>query len=173
MEVTTFPIMGLKLINLKTFHDARGFFTERFNREIFKELDLQTDFVQDNFSRSNYGVLRGLHYQSSPPQGKLVSCTSGEIFDVAVDLRKDSPTYGMHQSIILNCKQPSLFWIPSGFAHGFCVISPNGADVLYKVTSMWNGASERCISWSDPSLNIAWPIENPILSDKDRLGGPL
>lgn len=168
MEIIEFPIKGLKLIKLKAFHDERGFFTERFNLTKFKELGLPTEFVQDNFSRSKYGVLRGLHYQMDPAQGKLVTCLSGEIFDVAVDIRKDSPTYGQHVSVTMKGDEPSWFWIPTGFAHGFCVTSKEGADVLYKVDAVYNPKSEKSFLWSSNSIKIQWPVENPLLSLKDK-----
>ncbi|MGZ3797042.1 MAG: dTDP-4-dehydrorhamnose 3,5-epimerase [Pseudobdellovibrionaceae bacterium] len=151
-------------------HDNRGFFVERFNELKFRELGLPTKFVQDNFSHSQYNVLRGLHIQYVPPQGKLVSCTRGEIFDVAVDVRKDSPTYGKHVSVTLSGEKPALFWVPPGFAHGFCVTSKEGADVFYKVDNSWSANGEACILWSDEDLNIKWPIKNPILSAKDQVG---
>lgn len=167
MEVVEFPIEGLKLIKLKTYHDERGFFTERFNLSKFHELGLPTKFIQDNFSRSTYGVLRGLHYQTDPAQGKLVTCLNGEIFDVAIDIRKNSPTYGKYVSVILKGDEPSWFWIPAGFAHGFCVTSTNGADILYKVDSPYSQESEHSIQWNDSTLSIDWPISNPIISNKD------
>ncbi len=172
MEIQKFDIEGPLLIKLKTFHDNRGFFVERYNEAKFKELGLPTNFVQDNFSRSSYGVLRGLHFQYNPPQGKLVSCTRGEIFDVAVDVRKGSPTFGKHVSVALHGDNPELFWIPAGFAHGFCVTSKEGADVLYKVDNMWSAAGEGCILWSDEVLGVKWP--NPVLkiSEKDKNGVP-
>lgn len=167
MEIQKFDIEGPLLIHLKTFHDNRGFFVERFNETKFKELGLPTKFIQDNFSRSSYRVLRGLHLQMNPPQGKLVSCTRGEIFDVAVDVRKNSPTFGKHISVNLNGDTPALLWIPAGFAHGFCVTSKEGADVLYKVDNPWTPGGEQSILWSDKDLKIHWPVENPILSEKD------
>lgn len=168
MEIQKFDIEGPLLIHLKTFHDSRGFFVERYNEAKFKEHGLPTNFVQDNFSRSAYGVLRGLHFQNTPPQGKLVSCTHGEIFDVAVDVRKDSPTFGKHVSVKLQGDHPAWFWVPAGFAHGFCVTSKEGADVLYKVDNLWSAAGEGSILWSDEDLNIPWPVEKPILSEKDQ-----
>lgn len=168
MEVIEFPIQGPKLIKLKTYHDNRGFFTERFNLNKFKELNLPTDFVQDNFSRSNYAVLRGLHYQMNPAQGKLVTCLSGEIFDVSVDIRENSPTYGKHIAVTLSGDEPSWLWIPGGFAHGFCVTSKDGADVLYKVDSPYNPKTEGAYHWSSKALQIQWPIKTPILSPKDQ-----
>lgn len=170
MEIRKYEIDGPLLIELKTFKDNRGFFAERFNEASFNKLGLPTNFIQDNFSKSHYGVLRGLHYQFDPPQGKLVSCTRGEIFDVAVDIRKNSPTFGKYISTVLSGEKPSLFWIPPGFAHGFCVLSTEGADVLYKVDNLWNGAGEGCILWNDKTIGIKWPIDNPILSQKDLNG---
>lgn len=170
MEIQKFEIAGPLLIKLKSFHDNRGFFVERYNEQKFKELGLPTNFVQDNFSRSPHGVLRGLHYQYSPPQGKLVSCTHGEIFDVVVDIRSKSKTFGKYISVTLNGNAPALFWIPAGFAHGFCVTSKEGADVLYKVDNLWNSTGEGCLAWNNPDLNIKWPLSNPSLSDKDMKG---
>ena len=172
MEIQKFDIEGPLLITLKTFYDNRGFFVERFNEARFKDHGLPTKFVQDNFSKSSYGVVRGLHFQHSPPQGKLVSCTHGEIFDVALDVRKNSPTFGKHISVNLNGDTPRLLWIPAGFAHGFCVLSKEGADVMYKVDSLWNGAGEGCILWNDPEIGIKWPIDTPLLSPKDLVGLP-
>lgn len=173
MEITKFDVEGPILISLDTYHDNRGFFVERFNKARFEDLGLPSKFIQDNFSRSTYGVLRGLHYQNIPPQGKLVSCTRGEIFDVAVDVRKDSPTFGKHVSVVLNGDKPASFWVPPGFAHGFCVTSKEGADVLYKVDNLWDKKGEGSILWNDPDLGIKWPIETPVLSEKDALCLPL
>lgn len=170
MEIERFNIEGPLLVKLKTFHDSRGFFVERYNVGKFKQLHLPMEFVQDNFSRSSYGVLRGLHFQYNPPQSKLVSCTRGEIFDVAVDIRKDSPTFGKYVSVTLNGDSPELFWVPSGFAHGFCVTSKEGADVLYKVDNLWNSAGEGCLAWDNQDIKIDWPLKYPVLSDKDRVG---
>jgi dTDP-4-dehydrorhamnose 3,5-epimerase len=173
VEIQTFEIQGPLLIQLKCFTDDRGFFVERFNEEKFKAAGLPYKFVQDNFSRSKHRVLRGLHYQLSPPQGKLVSCTRGSIFDVAVDIRKTSSTFGKHVSVELHGDSPALFWIPAGFAHGFCVTSNEGADVSYKVDNPWSPTTEGCVDWASTEINIQWPIANPILSDKDRIGKQL
>lgn len=170
MEIQSFEIEGPKLIKLKTFHDNRGFFVERFNEAKFKASGLPSQFIQDNFSRSAYGVLRGLHVQYNPALGKLVSCTSGEIYDVAIDIRKNSPTYGKHVAVTLKGDEPACFWVPHGFAHGFCVTSKNGADVLYKVDNAWSAQGEICLAWNDPDINIQWPISDVILSPKDHLG---
>lgn len=169
MEVQRFEIDGPLLIKLKTFHDNRGFFVERFNEIRFSENQLPTKFIQDNFSRSQHNVLRGLHYQLTPPQGKLVSCTFGEIFDVAVDIRPNSPTFGKHVSALLNGESPSWLWIPAGFAHGFCVTSKTHADVLYKVDAPYSPSTEKSILWSSTKLEIPWPTPNPILSAKDEI----
>lgn len=170
MEIQKFDLEGPLLIKLKTFHDNRGFFVERFNEARFAELGLPTKFVQDNFSRSSHQVVRGLHFQHNPPQGKLVSCTNGEIFDVAVDIRKGSKSYGKYITVTLRGDTPELLWIPAGFAHGFCVTSQQDADVYYKVDRNWNGAGEGCLMWNDPTLAIPWPVKNPVLSSKDLNG---
>ncbi len=166
MEVKSLEIPEVKLITLKAFGDSRGFFVERFKQSIFKAQGLPTDFVQDNFSSSSRGVLRGLHFQWEKPQGKLVTCTQGEIFDVAVDIRKGSPHFGKSVSWILKGDKPQWLWIPAGFAHGFCVLSPM-ADLLYKCTAEYNPQCESGILWNDQELKIQWPLENPILSDRD------
>lgn len=160
------------LIELQIFSDARGEFFETWNRRVFAGLGLDVDFVQDNHSRSFQNALRGLHYQLDPPQGKLVHVTSGEIFDVAVDLRRHSPSFGRWVGVTLTAEQPRLLWIPPGFAHGFCVLSAS-AEVLYKTTAYWSPASERSLAWNDPQLAIAWPLAGPpILSAKDATGLP-
>ncbi|MBN8536894.1 MAG: dTDP-4-dehydrorhamnose 3,5-epimerase [Deltaproteobacteria bacterium] len=166
MEVKEFNIKGPKLITLKSFKDDRGFFCERFRVQQFAELGLNS-FVQENFSRSVPKTLRGLHYQWDKPQGKLVTVLRGEIFDVAVDIRKNSPTFGLHISVTLKDTYPQWLWVPAGFAHGFCVLGDQEADVMYKVDNYWNGSGESGILWKDPNLNIQWPIKNPFLSPKD------
>lgn len=151
------------------FEDDRGFFFESFNKKDFsKKLNFNSDFVQDNHSRSSYGVLRGLHYQMPPyDQGKLVRVLSGKVFDVAVDIRKKSKTFGQWVSVILSVDNKKQIWIPPGFAHGFLVLS-DGADVIYKTTNFYNNHSERSIIWNDPELNIDWPLlDNIKLSQKD------
>ena len=168
MHVKEFPITGLKLITLKSFGDERGFFLERFKLDPFAALGIK-NIVQDNFSRSAPKVLRGLHYQWDRPQSKLVTVTRGSIFDVALDIRKDSPTYGQHASIILKDTEPQWFWIPPGFAHGFCVLGNQEADVMYKVDNYWNGKGESGIAWNDPELKIKWPYEDALLSPKDEV----
>ena len=162
------------LIEPKVFGDARGFFFEAYNRRGFREATgLDADFVQDNQSQSVRNVLRGLHYQVRQPQGKLVSVVAGEIFDVAVDLRKSSPTFGKWASALLSAGTPRSIWIPPGFAHGFLVLSDQ-ALVLYKTTDYYAPEHERTLAWNDPQLAIRWPLEAvPVMSDKDRRGTPL
>lgn len=165
MDVKEFEIKGLKLITLKKNGDDRGFFCERFKLEPFAEIGIK-NLVQDNYSRSSAKILRGLHYQWDKPQSKLVTVTHGSIFDVAVDIRKDSPTFGKHVSVVLKDSEPQWFWVPAGFAHGFCVLGET-ADVMYKVDNYWNGKGESGIAWNDPTLNIKWPYMDPVLSPKD------
>lgn len=169
MEISTFKIEGPKLISLKKFGDHRGFFTERFRKDAFAASGLPSDFVQDNFSRSEPDVLRGVHFQFDLPQGKLVTCLSGHIFDVAVDIRQSSPTYGQYVSVELKGDEPSWFWVPAGFAHGFCVLGKTQADVLYRVDNFYNAKGEAGIVWNDVDFNIQWPIKKPVLSPKDEL----
>ncbi len=161
------PISGLMLVESKEFHDERGFFTERYNRDTFMQEDFNENFVQDNFSRSLPGVLRGLHYQFDQPQGKLVSCIRGRIYDVVVDLRHTEPTFGKHYGIELSGEKTMALWVPAGFAHGFCVIGNEPADVLYKVNCVYNPKGELGIRWNDPKFEIKWPVSAPILSAKD------
>lgn len=155
------------LVEAQAFSDKRGFFMEIFKESVFNDSGIKTRFVQDNFSHSVKGVLRGLHYQKVPKaQAKLVMATSGEIFDVAVDIRKGSPTYGKWTGQVLSSKNHRLLYVPEGFAHGFCVLSDT-ADVLYKVSSEYSPEHERGIIWNDPEIDIKWPIDNPILIPKD------
>jgi len=170
MDIKKFSIEGPLLISLKSFKDDRGFFVERFNERNFKAHHLPHSFVQDNFSRSEPGVLRGLHYQLDPSQGKVVSCLNGKIYDVIVDIRKESSTYGQHLGVELSGDNPQHLWIPQGFAHGFCVLGNKAADVLYKVDNYYAPASEVCLLWNDPDLAIDWPLPKPILSAKDQKG---
>ena len=154
-------------INLKSFSDERGFFLESFQESTFASNGIKTKFVQDNISRSIKGVLRGLHYQKNPKaQAKLVTAIRGEIFDVAVDIRKGSPTFGKWIAEILSDKNHKTFYVPEGFAHGFCVLSDQ-ADILYKVSNDYSAENERGIIWNDPILKIPWPVEKPILAKKD------
>lgn len=159
-------------ISPKIFGDDRGFFLESFRKDLFCSAGINYDFVQDNHSGSRKGILRGLHYQIQHPQGKLVRAVVGEIFDVAVDIRKKSPTFGKWVGVILTEKNHKQLWIPPGFAHGFYVIS-DWAEVYYKTSDYYAPEYERSIIWNDPSIGIKWPLNNgelPILSDKDKLG---
>jgi dTDP-4-dehydrorhamnose 3,5-epimerase len=169
MKIQKTDFDGLLIIELKIYHDERGFFVERYNQKIFKELGFDVDFKQDNQSRSSPNILRGLHYQSHPNQGKLVGVSRGKIFDVAVDLRIDSKTYGKYFSVELSDNNGKLLWIPGGFAHGFCNISDQDSDVFYKVDNYYSPSSENGIKWDDNEINIKWPITNPIISKKDQL----
>lgn len=172
MKATPCKIADVFLIEPKVFGDARGFFYESFNERAFNEATgKEWKFVQDNHSKSGKGVLRGLHYQTEQPQGKLVRVVSGEVFDVAVDIRKDSPTYGQWVGEILSATNNRQLWVPPGLAHGFVVLS-DSAEFLYKTTDFYAPAYERCIAWNDPTLAIAWPDMGmpPTLSAKDALG---
>ena len=159
------------IVEPNVFGDARGFFMETWNRRTFADLGLDVEFVQDNHSRSRQGVLRGLHYQIHEPQGKLVRVTSGEVFDVAVDIRRNSPTFGQWVGEILSADNKRQLWVPPGMAHGFVVLSES-AEFLYKTTDYWAPEHERCIAWNDPTLGIDWPALNgePLLSGKDAKG---
>ena len=153
------------------FADERGFFFECYQKRHFAESGINAEFVQDNHSKSRYGTLRGLHYQIQQPQGKLVRVISGEIFDVAVDIRRDSPTFGQWVGDYLSAENKRTLWVPAGFAHGFYVTSPE-AELIYKVTDYYAPQWERCIAWNDPSINIDWPTKGkaPVLSAKDEMG---
>ena len=168
MKVTRLDIEGVLLIELVVHGDARGFFVERFQAERFREAGLPSTFVQDNQNRNKPGVLRGLHFQHTPAQGKLVGVTRGRIWDVAVDVRPDSPTFGRMVSAELSDVNGRLLWIPAGFAHGFCVLGDEPADVLYKVDALYNPQGEGGIAWDDPELAVPWPIADPLISDRDR-----
>ncbi|MGK8176589.1 dTDP-4-dehydrorhamnose 3,5-epimerase [Aeromonas dhakensis] len=169
MNITRTSIPEVIIIEPRVFSDDRGCFFESFNRQQFEDvIGYSIDFVQDNHSKSIRNVLRGLHFQRSPnEQGKLVRCISGEVFDVAVDIRKSSPTFGEWVGISLSAENNRQLWIPEGFAHGFIVLSEQ-AEFVYKTTSYYNPRLESSILWSDPDLNIAWPREKPILSEKDK-----
>jgi dTDP-4-dehydrorhamnose 3,5-epimerase len=171
MKATPTAIPDLLVIEPKVFGDARGFFYESFNQKAFNvATGLNLNFVQDNHSRSTMGVLRGLHYQIQQPQGKLVRVVRGSVFDVAVDIRKSSPTFGQWVSIELSEENHKQLWIPAGFAHGFMVTS-DSADFLYKTTDYYTPEHERCIAWNDPALGIQWPLTaGPSLSAKDLQG---
>jgi dTDP-4-dehydrorhamnose 3,5-epimerase len=174
MDVIQTTIPDVLIIEPKVFGDDRGFFMESFNEKTFREITgVTTPFVQDNHSRSAKNVLRGLHYQIKQPQGKLVRVVSGEVYDVAVDIRKSSPTFGQWTGCILSEANKKQFWVPPGFAHGFVVLSAT-ADFLYKTTDYYAPEYERSILWNDSTLNIDWKIKDePILSVKDKSGLPL
>ena len=171
MNVINTPIADLLIFEPKIFGDARGFFMESFNQQTFENLTglKNVTFVQDNHSRSSKNVLRGLHYQIQQPQGKLVRVTSGSVFDVAVDLRKSSPTFGKWHGVELNGENHRQFWIPAGFAHGFLVLSET-ADFLYKTTDYYAPQFERCVHWNAPEIGIDWGVSQPLLSEKDKQG---
>jgi dTDP-4-dehydrorhamnose 3,5-epimerase len=171
MKVTPMDLPGLALINLTIHKDSRGFFIERYQADRFSDGGLPAPFIQDNHSRSFPRVLRGLHYQWKPAQGKLIGVTRGRIWDVVVDIRPDSATFGKSLGIELSDDNGLLLWAPAGFAHGFCVLGEELADVLYKVDAPYNAAGEAGIHWADPDLAIAWPVRRPVVSSRDdRLG---
>ena len=175
MKITPLEIPDVLVIRPRVFEDARGFFFETYHKERFLAAGLDAEFVQDNHSGSARGSLRGLHYQISRPQGKLVRLVRGEAFDVAVDLRRKSPTFGGWVGVHLSADKKDQLWVPPGFAHGFYVLS-EWAEVLYKATDYYAPQWERSLLWSDPDLGIDWPIPEgtaPLLSDKDRNGSPL
>ncbi len=172
--VTPTALEGVLILEPKVFGDDRGFFFESFNQRDFQQVTgLDAAFVQDNHSRSVKGVLRGLHYQIQHPQGKLVRVTQGQVYDVAVDLRKSSPTFAQHVGVVLSADNKRQLWIPPGFAHGFLVMSDT-AEFLYKTTDYWYPEHERSLLWNDADLNISWPIESPPqLAAKDAAAKPL
>lgn len=174
MQIQTTAIPDLLIIEPTVFGDDRGFFYESFNQKRFAELTgLNPNFVQDNHSKSAKGVLRGLHYQIQQTQGKLVRVTAGEVFDVTVDLRKSSPTFGKWVGVTLSAENKRQLWVPEGFAHGFVVISDT-AEFLYKTTDYWASEFERSILWNDPAIGIEWPLDSePLLSGKDKVGALL
>ena len=173
MRALPTAIPDVLVVEPRVFEDVRGFFFESWNRRAFAEAGIDADFVQDNHSRSRRGVLRGLHYQVLHAQGKLVRVTVGEVFDVAVDLRRSSPTFGRHVAMTLSAANRRMLFIPPGFAHGFLVVS-DAAEFLYKTTDYWYPAHERTLQWNDPALGIAWPSGiAPVLAAKDAAGVPL
>jgi dTDP-4-dehydrorhamnose 3,5-epimerase len=171
MQSATSTLSDLVILEPKVFGDERGFFYESFNTRRFTELTgLEAQFVQDNHSKSARGVLRGLHYQIKQPQGKLVRVVAGEVFDVAVDIRKSSSTFGEWMGVHLSAENRRQVWIPPGFAHGFVVLSES-AEFVYKTTDYWAEEHERCIAWNDPAIGIDWPFRRDLkLSAKDKLG---
>lgn len=174
MKLVATGIEGLTVIEPRVFGDDRGFFMESWNRRVFAELGLDFEFVQDNHSRSARGVLRGLHYQQPNPQGKLVRVTSGRAWDVAVDLRAGSATYGKWAGVELSAQNKRMYWVPAGFAHGFVSLE-DGTDFLYKCTASYDPENEHSLMWNDPEIGIDWPLEGfePQLSAKDGAGKPL
>ena len=170
MKILPTRLPEVLLIEPRVFGDRRGFFFESWNEREFERAGIHVRFVQDNHSRSAKWVLRGLHYQIRQPQGKLVRVVAGEVFDVAVDIRRSSPTFGRWTGVTLSAETRSMVWIPIGFAHGFCVLSES-AEVLYKTTDFYVPEHERCILWNDPDLGIEWPSTGaPTLSSKDAAG---
>lgn len=174
MKIVETAIPDLLIIEPRVFGDDRGFFMESWNAATFRAAGLDLDFVQDNHSRSAKGVLRGLHFQNPNPQGKLVRVTAGRAWDVAVDLRRSSPTCGQWQGVELSAANKRMFWVPPGFAHGFVALE-DGTDFLYKCTAAYEPANERSLLWNDPTVGIDWPLEGiePQLSAKDKVGLPL
>lgn len=175
MKVITTPIDGLLIIEPQVFGDERGFFCETWQAARYSEAGIDGDFVQDNHSRSRQGILRGLHYQIQNPQGKLVRVTEGEVFDVAVDLRRSSATFGQWYGVTLSADNHRQFWVPPGFAHGFYVLSES-ADFVYKCTDYYAPEFERSLLWNDAGIGIDWPLvggQAPTLSQKDAAGLPL
>ncbi|MBA3506098.1 MAG: dTDP-4-dehydrorhamnose 3,5-epimerase [Betaproteobacteria bacterium] len=173
MQITASALPDVKLVEPRVFGDERGFFFESWNRRTLADAGIDVDFVQDNHSRSRQGVLRGLHYQVEHAQGKLVRVSEGEVFDVAVDLRRSSATFGKAVGVMLSAANKRMLWIPPGFAHGFLVIS-DAAEFLYKATDYYYPEHERTLLWSDPALAIAWPLTSePVLAAKDAAGRPL
>jgi len=173
VKVTPTALPDVLVISPNVFGDERGFFFESWNHRAFAAAGLDATFVQDNHSRSVRNVLRGLHYQIEHAQGKLVRVCAGEVLDVAVDLRRSSPTFGQSLSITLSAKNKQMLWIPPGFAHGFLVLS-DAAEFLYKTTDYWYAEHERTLLWNDPALGIDWPLSGaPVLAAKDAAGRPL
>lgn len=168
MDVSSTPIAGLLQVRPKVIRDGRGWFLESYNRETWVKAGIVETFVQDNHSQSAQGTLRGLHFQTTPGQAKLIRCTRGAIWDVAVDIRPGSPTFGSHFGLELRGEEPLFVFIPIGFAHGFLVLSET-AEVQYKCSNVYNGATESGIAWDDPDLQVPWPLRgvSPLLSDRD------
>ena len=167
MNILKTKLKNCVIIEPSVFYDDRGYFLETFNTQEYKEeAGIKLPFVQDNHSHSSKAVLRGLHFQKTKPQGKLVRVIRGEVFDVAIDIRKESKTFGQWEAVLLSEDNKKQFWIPPGFAHGFQVLSET-ADVVYKCTDYYKPSDQECILWNDPDIGIIWPIDSPILSNKD------
>lgn len=167
MLCTDLSLKGLKKLTPRIFRDERGFFLESYRQPLYASCGIETPFVQDNLSFSQAGTIRALHFQSSPGQAKLVTCLEGRIWDVAVDIRPDSPTFGKWEGVFLDSETREQLFVPIGFAHGFCVLSPT-ALVQYKVSALYDPSTERSIRWNDPTLAIDWPTPTPILSTRDQ-----
>ena len=168
MKVIETKLLGVLIIEPKVFGDSRGFFKETFQTERYREAGIEDNFVQDNYSRSQKGVLRGLHFQITKPQGKLISCPKGAVFDVAVDINPESTTYGQYVGVKLTEENHKQLWVPPGYAHGFCVLSET-ADFHYKCTDYYDPSDEGGVIWNDPDVAVEWPIAKPLLSSKDEL----
>ena len=168
MEIIELSLPGLKLIRLQSFGDERGFFKEFYRKPRYIDNGIECEFVQDNLSFSKQGVIRGMHFQTAPGQAKLVSVLNGKIFDVAVDIRPDSPYFGKWEGVYLDADKHEQLFVPVGFAHGFCVVSNTGAHVHYKVSSIYDASTEKTFRFDDPSIAIEWPVKNPSLSLRDQ-----
>ena len=172
LQIRETDLAGVLVIEPRLFQDERGWFMETFHERLFAERGLPTSFAQDNHSSSRRGVVRGLHYQLEPPQGKFVRCIRGAIFDAAVDIRRNSPSFGRWTGLELSAENKLALWIPEGFAHGFAALTDD-AEVVYKCTTLWSPKSDRTILWNDPAIGIEWPVADPIVSAKDAAGIPL
>ena len=171
MKVTPTAIADVRLIEPRVFGDDRGFFLESYNAQAFADAGIDAVFVQDNHSRSAKGVLRGLHYQIGPAQGKLVRVVAGAVYDVAVDMRRSSPKFGQWVGQELSAENKAMFWVPEGFAHGFVALA-DGTELLYKCTALYNPAAEHCLAWDDPTVGVDWRLDGhaPLVSAKDAVG---
>lgn len=172
MQVLKTTLDGVLMITPAVFPDKRGFFMESYNRHKLAEYGFNLEFIQDNHSSSVHGTMRGLHYQIRPGQDKLVRCTFGKVYDVVVDIRRGSPTFGQWEGFVLSAENKRQVLVPKGFAHGFCVLSEY-AEFLYKCTEYWSPQDERGIMWNDPAIGVQWPLSKPILSEKDTKNPPL
>ena len=168
MQIEELSVTGVKVITPKVFGDQRGFFLESFNKRLYDEAGIQGEFVQDNHSKSAKGVIRGLHFQKEYPQGKLVRVTAGEVWDVILDIRKGSPSFGQWVGVHISAENKKQVWVPAGLAHGFAVLSEI-AEFMYKVTDYYHPEDEKGVLWDDPSLKIDWKVKDAVLSEKDRL----
>lgn len=166
MNIIKTKLSGVVIVEPKVFGDSRGFFKEIFHKQRYAEAGICTEFVQDNYSRSSKGVLRGMHFQKKKPQGKLIQCLRGEILDVILDIDKNSSTYGQYESIKLSDENHRQIYMPPGYAHGFCVLSEM-ADISYKCTEIYDPNDEGGVAWNDPNVDIKWPVPDPVLSAKD------